>query len=155
MSYHVCKIYLNTQLSAILSQLNSDDALIIINYKIRINSKKAKETKGEWFDKQVDKAKTAIDLYYAQEYIVVDIINEVEINLKHERYILQQHQKIRELIKQILIHVKYLLETMFCIETVDLRKKITIVKMRSKLMQRVQKREIEKENVSKESTISN
>ncbi|RHZ53027.1 hypothetical protein Glove_452g14 [Diversispora epigaea] len=76
---------------------------------------------------------------------VIDITNEIEINLEHER----------ELIKRIPIHVKYLLETMFYAETADPRKKITAAEMKSELMQRVQEREIEEEDVLKESTISN
>jgi hypothetical protein len=51
MSHYARKIYLNTQLSAILSQLDSDEALIIVDYKMRINPKKARETRNEWFGK--------------------------------------------------------------------------------------------------------
>lgn len=52
MSHHARKIYLNAQLPAILMQLNSDEALIIVDYKMRINPKKARETKDEWFGKR-------------------------------------------------------------------------------------------------------
>ena len=52
MSHHARKIYLNAQLPATLSQLNSDEALIIVDYKMRINPKKARETKDEWFGKR-------------------------------------------------------------------------------------------------------
>lgn len=52
MSHHVRKIYLNAQLPAILLQLDSDEALIIVDYKMRINPKKAREMKDEWFDKR-------------------------------------------------------------------------------------------------------
>jgi hypothetical protein len=52
MSHHTRKIYLNAQLPATLSQLNSDEALIIVDYKMRINPKKARETKDEWFGKR-------------------------------------------------------------------------------------------------------
>ena len=51
-SHHARKIYLNAQLPATLSQLNSDEALIIVDYKMRINPKKARETKDEWFSKR-------------------------------------------------------------------------------------------------------
>ena len=47
MSHHACKIYLNAQLPATLSQLNSDEALIIVDYKMHINPKKVRETKDE------------------------------------------------------------------------------------------------------------
>ncbi|GBB98400.1 hypothetical protein RclHR1_03210021 [Rhizophagus clarus] len=47
MSHHTRKIYLNVQLSATLSQLDYDEALIIVNYKMRINSKKVREMKDE------------------------------------------------------------------------------------------------------------
>jgi len=52
MSHHACKVYLNAQLPSILFQLDSDEALIIVNYKMCINPKKARETKDEWFDKR-------------------------------------------------------------------------------------------------------
>ena len=52
MSHHARKIYLNAQLPATLSQLNDDEALIIVDYKMRINPKKARETKDEWFGKR-------------------------------------------------------------------------------------------------------
>ncbi|CAB4481821.1 unnamed protein product [Rhizophagus irregularis] len=51
MSHHARKIYLNAQLPAILSQLDDDEALMIVDYKMRINPKKARETKDEWFGK--------------------------------------------------------------------------------------------------------
>src|SRR2546429_198350 len=47
MSYHACKSYLNAQLPATLVQLNSDETLIIVDYKMHINSKKARETKDK------------------------------------------------------------------------------------------------------------
>ena len=52
MSHHARKIYLNAQLPATLSQLDDDEALIIVDYKMRINPKKARETKDEWFGKR-------------------------------------------------------------------------------------------------------
>ncbi|EXX59348.1 hypothetical protein RirG_189890 [Rhizophagus irregularis DAOM 197198w] len=52
MSHHARKIYLNAQLPAILSQLDDDEALMIVDYKMRINPKKARETKDEWFGKR-------------------------------------------------------------------------------------------------------
>ncbi|GES74197.1 hypothetical protein GLOIN_2v1790442 [Rhizophagus clarus] len=51
MSYHACKIYLNAQLPATLSQLDDNKTLMIVDYKIRINPKKARKTKDEWFGK--------------------------------------------------------------------------------------------------------
>ena len=47
MSHHARKTYLNAQLPATLSQLNDDEALIIVDYKMHINPKKARETKDE------------------------------------------------------------------------------------------------------------
>jgi hypothetical protein len=52
MSHHARKVYLNAQLPATLSQLGSDEALIIVDYKMRINPKKARKTKDEWFGKR-------------------------------------------------------------------------------------------------------
>ena len=52
MSHHARKTYLNAQLPATLAQLNSNEALIIVDYKMRINPKKARETKDEWFGKR-------------------------------------------------------------------------------------------------------
>src|SRR4051794_10762339 len=52
MSHYARKIYLNAQLPATLFQLNSDEALIIVDYKMRINPKKARETKDKWFGKR-------------------------------------------------------------------------------------------------------
>ncbi|RHZ81982.1 hypothetical protein Glove_115g1 [Diversispora epigaea] len=52
MSHYTRKTYLNTQLPAALSELEFDNALIIVDYKMRINPKKAKETKDEWFGKR-------------------------------------------------------------------------------------------------------
>ncbi|RHZ77813.1 hypothetical protein Glove_172g3 [Diversispora epigaea] len=52
MSHHARKTYLNAQLPAALSELEFDDVLIIVDYKMRINPKKARETKDEWFGKR-------------------------------------------------------------------------------------------------------
>lgn len=52
MSHHARKIYLNAQLPATLSQLDDEEALMIVDYKMRINPKKARETKDEWFGKR-------------------------------------------------------------------------------------------------------
>ncbi|RGB23224.1 hypothetical protein C1646_774829 [Rhizophagus diaphanus] len=51
MSHHAHKTYLSAQLPATFTQLNSDETLIIVDYKMRINPKKARETKDEWFGK--------------------------------------------------------------------------------------------------------
>jgi hypothetical protein len=52
MSHHTCKLYLNAQLPATLFQLSTNDALIIVDYKMHINPKKARETKDKWFGKR-------------------------------------------------------------------------------------------------------
>ena len=45
MSHHARKIYLNAQLPTTLSQLNSDETVIIVDYKMRINPKKQEKEK--------------------------------------------------------------------------------------------------------------
>ena len=52
MVHHARKSYLNAQFNAQFSQLDSDGALIIIDYKMKILPKKACETKNEWFGKR-------------------------------------------------------------------------------------------------------
>jgi len=51
-AYHAHKSYLHAQFNAQFSQLDSDGALIIVDYKIKILSKKACKTKNEWFGKR-------------------------------------------------------------------------------------------------------
>jgi hypothetical protein len=52
MVHHARKSYLNAQFNAQFSQLDSDGALIIVDYKMKILPKKACETKNEWFEKR-------------------------------------------------------------------------------------------------------
>ena len=52
MAYHARKSYLNSQFNAQFSQLDSDGALIIVDYKMKILPKKAREIKNEWFRKR-------------------------------------------------------------------------------------------------------
>jgi hypothetical protein len=49
MSHHVRKTYLNDQLNSNLLQLDSDGALLIVDYNMRILPKSARETKSEFF----------------------------------------------------------------------------------------------------------
>ena len=51
MSHHARKTYLNVQLNSNLLQLDSDGALLIVDYKMRILPKSARETKSEFFGK--------------------------------------------------------------------------------------------------------
>jgi len=51
MLHHARKTYLNAQLNSNLLQLDSDGALLIVNYKMRILPKSARETKSEFFGK--------------------------------------------------------------------------------------------------------
>ncbi|RHZ51060.1 hypothetical protein Glove_485g27 [Diversispora epigaea] len=102
------------------------------------------------------------DLVDELEHMVVDTTNEEEIAEKHENWkvfisgwALQQNQKIREPVKRIPTHIKYLLETMFHVGTANPRKKMTAAEMRSELIQRIQEGEIEEKDIPKESTIAN
>ncbi|RHZ76219.1 hypothetical protein Glove_200g8 [Diversispora epigaea] len=52
MSHHVRKSYLNAQLNSKLLQLDLDGALLIVDYKIKILPKSARETKSEFFGKR-------------------------------------------------------------------------------------------------------
>ncbi len=52
MAHHARKSYLNAQFNAQFSQLDSNGALIIVDYKMKILPKKARETKNEWFGKR-------------------------------------------------------------------------------------------------------
>ncbi|UZO17066.1 uncharacterized protein OCT59_008428 [Rhizophagus irregularis] len=52
MSHHARKTYLNAQLNSNLLQLDSDEALLIVDYKMRILPKSARETKSEFFGKR-------------------------------------------------------------------------------------------------------
>jgi hypothetical protein len=52
MAHHIRKAYLNAQFSAQFSQLDTDGALIIVDYKMKILPRKARETKNEFFGKR-------------------------------------------------------------------------------------------------------
>ena len=52
MSHHARKTYLNAQLNSKLFQLDLDDALLIVDYKMKILPKSARETKSEFFGKR-------------------------------------------------------------------------------------------------------
>ena len=51
LSHQMCKVYLNVQFKAALSELNSNGALFIADYKMRILLKSARETKQDFFGK--------------------------------------------------------------------------------------------------------
>ncbi|CAG8551366.1 2642_t:CDS:2, partial [Scutellospora calospora] len=51
-AHHAQKTYFNAQLSTDLTQLSSDDALIIVDYKMKILCQKSRETKTEFFGKR-------------------------------------------------------------------------------------------------------
>ena len=51
MAHYAWKTYLNAQLNIELAQLDSDGALFIVDYKMRILSQSARETKPEFFGK--------------------------------------------------------------------------------------------------------
>src|SRR5438874_7007100 len=44
-SYQTCKVYLNSQFSVSLQEFDKNGALIIVDYKMRVLSKSAQETK--------------------------------------------------------------------------------------------------------------
>ena len=52
MAHHIRKTYLNAQFSAQFSQLDADGALIIVDFKMKILPRKARETKNEFFGKR-------------------------------------------------------------------------------------------------------
>ncbi|RIB12060.1 hypothetical protein C2G38_2201736 [Gigaspora rosea] len=52
MAHHARKTYLNAQLNVELAQLDSDGALFIVDYKMRILPQSARETKPEFFGKR-------------------------------------------------------------------------------------------------------
>ncbi|RHZ85233.1 hypothetical protein Glove_69g36 [Diversispora epigaea] len=52
MSHHARKSYLNAQLNSKLYQLDSEGALLIVDYKMKILLKSARETKSEFFGKR-------------------------------------------------------------------------------------------------------
>jgi hypothetical protein len=52
MAHHARKTYLNAQFNAQFSQLDSDGALIIVDYKMKILPKKARETKMNGLGKE-------------------------------------------------------------------------------------------------------
>ena len=52
MLHHAQKTYLNAQLNSKLFQLDLDVTLLIMNYKMKILPKSARETKSEFFGKR-------------------------------------------------------------------------------------------------------
>ena len=52
MGHHARKTYLNAQLKANLAELGREEALFIVDYKMRILPKNAQETKSEFYGKR-------------------------------------------------------------------------------------------------------
>jgi len=52
MAHHARKIYLNQQLKANLRELDHNGALIIVDYKMRVNPQSARETKADFYGKR-------------------------------------------------------------------------------------------------------
>jgi hypothetical protein len=52
MGHHARKTYLNAQLKANLAKLGPEEALFIVDYKMRILPKNARETKSEFYGKR-------------------------------------------------------------------------------------------------------
>src|ERR1043165_9551807 len=52
LSHQTCKVYLNAQFKAALSELDPDGALFIADYKMRILPQSACETKQDFFGKR-------------------------------------------------------------------------------------------------------
>ncbi|RHZ77854.1 hypothetical protein Glove_170g35 [Diversispora epigaea] len=50
--HQTCKIYLNTQFNAVLLALDKEGAILVVDYKIKILFKIARETKQEFFEKK-------------------------------------------------------------------------------------------------------
>ncbi|RHZ80672.1 hypothetical protein Glove_133g8 [Diversispora epigaea] len=63
LSHQTRKVYLNAQFKPMLNSLDNNGAIIICNYKIRVLSKSARETKSEFFEP--GEAKTIIDSHHA------------------------------------------------------------------------------------------
>ncbi|CAG8827519.1 18219_t:CDS:1, partial [Racocetra persica] len=51
MAHQTCKVHLNGQFNANLLDLDENKALILIDYKMKILPKSARETKQDWFGK--------------------------------------------------------------------------------------------------------
>lgn len=51
MAYQICKVYLNEQFNVNLLDLDENKALILVDYKMKILPKSARETKQDWFRK--------------------------------------------------------------------------------------------------------
>ena len=51
LSHQLRKIYLNSQFNAALCELKNNDAVLICDYKMKVNPKSSCETKGEFFGK--------------------------------------------------------------------------------------------------------
>ncbi|RHZ45904.1 hypothetical protein Glove_642g12 [Diversispora epigaea] len=52
MAHHVRKTYLNTYVQVSLDGLDNNGAVCIVDYKMKILSQTARETKQEWFGKR-------------------------------------------------------------------------------------------------------
>jgi len=52
LAHQTRKVYLNAQFNANLLSLNEKTALILVDYKIKILPKSARETKQDWFSKK-------------------------------------------------------------------------------------------------------
>jgi len=52
LSHQLRKIYLNSQFNAALRELKNNDAVLICDYKMKVNPKSSHETKGEFFGKE-------------------------------------------------------------------------------------------------------
>ncbi len=52
MAHHVRKTYLNVQVQVCLNELDEDDAVFIVDYKIKILSQSYRETKKNFFGKK-------------------------------------------------------------------------------------------------------
>jgi len=52
MGHHARKTYLNAQLNANLAQLSTEEALLIVDYKMKILPKSARETKADFYGKR-------------------------------------------------------------------------------------------------------
>ena len=52
MVHHARKTYLNAQFDAQFAKLDLNEAIIIVDYKMKILPQKARETKNKWFGKQ-------------------------------------------------------------------------------------------------------
>jgi len=52
LSYQTCKVFLNAQVNANLLDLDEKGAIIIVDYKMKILPKSAREIKSAFFEKK-------------------------------------------------------------------------------------------------------